>query len=254
MATLMDTLKKNLTGGTPTAAEPQLGQTQRVQTLLEAKQGRQVAGDTGPARSTIAEKSALQQTKAGLADQSLQSRLQFEGIKQEDTQQKAQVAEQQLSLADQAEDYRSAFERQTESLLSDFERDNRQLDDAKSSAKLEQLGFSLRMQDQEYITNLQQVGRLNRLNSKVGFQEEVAKQTLSDLGELFKNDQDFQRFVGMNERDFREQMGQMDISFATEMAESALKAQRTNNLFSGTGTLIQAGASYYANQKPEGTK
>lgn len=246
MATLMDTIKKNLTGEAPKA--PELGQTQRVQGLLEAKTGKAIEGDTGPARTTIQEKSAAQQTQAGLQDQSLQNRLQFQGIQQQDLEQTAKTQEQQLNLADQLQDYQSAFERQTDSILGDFERDKRMLEDSRAASKVEQAGFLLRLQDQQYLSDLKQQGEMNRLNSSVGFKEAAFKSALEDSMDLFSSEQAFKTFSQSSDREFQNQLAQMDINFAMQMADKMATAQANQSIFSGLGTVVSGAASMYGNK------
>jgi len=243
MATLMDSLKKSLTGEAPKA--PELGQTQRVQGLLEAKAGKALADDTGPARSTIGETSAALQTKAALTDQSLQNKLQSASITQEQAAQDVKVEEERKNLGSQVEEYRSAFERQSDNLLRDFERDSRQLEDTRTQSKTEQLGFLLRLQDKQYIDQLQMEGDKARLNSNIGFKEAAFRSQLEDNMTLFKNDQMFKKFVNASERDFREQLGKMDINFAMQVASNAQQAANQQSMFSGIGSLVSAGASIY---------
>lgn len=247
MATLMDTIKKNLTGQPAQSTMPQLGQTQRAQSLMEGLSGKQVEGEAGPARSTIQEKSALQQTQAGLQDQSLQNKLQAQELEQQDIEQTAKVNEQKLNLADQLEDYRSAFERQTDNLLGDFERDKRQLEDSRAASKLEQTGFLLRLQDQDYLANLKRVGDMNRLNDSLSFKEAATRSALEDEMGMFKNDLAFKTFMNADDRQFQEQLANMDINFAMDLAGKQLQAQQNQMIFSGLGTAMSGGIQAWVN-------
>lgn len=243
MSTLMDSLKKSLTGTAQPA--PELGQTQRVQGLLEAKAGKALADDSGPARSTIGETSAALQTKTALQDQSLQNKLQSASIGQEAAAQEVKVEEERKNLGSQLEEYRSAFERQSDNLLRDFERDSRQLDDTRTQAKTEQLGFLLRLQDKQYIDQLQMEGEKARLNTNLGFKEAAFRSQLEDNMTLFRNDQMFKKFVNSSEREFRDQLSKMDINYAMQVASNAQQAANQQSIFSGIGNVVSGGAAIY---------
>lgn len=239
----MDTLKGKLTGETPKA---ELGQTERVSRLAQAKTGREAGPSEGPRRSSIQEKSAAQTTQTGMDQQSLANRLQSQEISQKETAQDIQAEETRLNLANRLESYQTAFERQSEDVLREFERDTRSLEDSKDAAKTEQLGFLLRLQNQQYITQLQSEGQMDRFNSSIAFKEAATRSALDDMKEILDNELAHDLFMGASNREFKEQVSQMDISFAQNLADSQLKAEKQRAIFSGIGNVAAGAAQYYA--------
>ncbi|MCF1193253.1 hypothetical protein LRR18_16810, partial [Mangrovimonas sp. AS39] len=144
--------------------------------------------------------------------------------------QEVKVEEERKNLGSQLEEYRSAFERQSDNLLRDFERDSRQLDDTRTQAKTEQLGFLLRLQDKQYIDQLQMEGEKARLNTNLGFKEAAFRSQLEDNMTLFRNDQMFKKFVNSSEREFRDQLSKMDINYAMQVASNAQQAANQQSI------------------------
>ena len=244
MATLMETLNKQLE--TPAAA-PAADLTEQAQNVLRAKLGSAAGAGSGPRRSNIAEQAAVQQTQTALDQGQQENKLLAKNIEQGFAQQEQQTEQQFSSLAENLEDMRGAFERESTNILEELGRQNKELDFNRDAAKLEQLGFNLRFQDNKYVTELENQARSLNLNNDLNFKEEMAKTILEDSMELFKGNLNFQKFINMDNRKFAEEMATMDINAAMQLAQAGIAAEKEQALFTGIGGLIQGGLTYGAN-------
>lgn len=94
---------------------------------------------------------------------------------------------------------------------------------------------------------------MNRLNTAVGFKEAAFKSALEDSMDLFSNEQAFKTFSQSSDREFQNQLAQMDINFAMQMADKMATAQANQNIFSGLGTAISGAATYAASRPAAST-
>jgi len=244
--TLMDTIRQKLEA--PEQQAPTGGamdQTERAQGLLRAKLGKAGAPTTGPRLSNIQEQQAAQQTRLG------QKRLATEGAVrgQEITQQAEAIeAREQESLADlvsQREDVQQRFELQSENITQDLERNFKQLDDQKKAAKLEQLGFTLRLQDKDYLTNLQREGERAQLQNSLDFKEQLARDNFADMEDLLRSDIAYKKIADMSDREFRDELAQMDLEYAREMAHQARITEMKQAKYKMFGAGVSGGTQAY---------
>jgi hypothetical protein len=244
MSTLLDSLRNQLKA--PQAA-PVVGQTEQAQNVLRAKLGQAPAtGDSGPRRSVIQEQGAAQTAQTALREGQQQGILQAKELEQREERQELETKTQFQSIQDNIEQSREQFAMQASNIMNDLRQAGQKLDSQKDTMKLEQLGFMLRFQDKNYVTELENQARLQMLDNDVKFKEAALKSALQDKMSLFQNDQQFRQFANMNRRQFTEALAQMDINYAMQVAEQEMSAAKSKALFSGVGGLMQAGLNYAA--------
>lgn len=220
MATLLDIINRNAApAATPT---PQLGQTQSAQNLLQAKTGKQVSGGSDTGISDIQEKAVADQTKLNLiplqqqaAMQSLAGQQASAGIQQDADQTQASQAQARTGLSLQGQI-------QTNQLLQDMEQNKGQLDLAKDNAKLQQLAFGLRMQDQQYVDNLQMAGAKNRLDDQAQFDIALQKSIFGENTDLLQQQLGGKSLMDANDREFKQFLNGLTIEQATALAKTDL--------------------------------
>ncbi len=235
---LLDKIKEQLgeapqpTGG---------GQTQTVRELLRAKTGKAAVPGAAPRQSAIQEKMAERQTQVGMEQLGLRGRIQEEQLGQQETDITQREQQQQVQAAEQFKDIQAQMQRQTTQLLHQFESGQKSLQSNKDIADLEQLGFQTRLQNKEYIQQLQQEGQRARLDNMLEFKKQMARNILKDQQELFVNQAAFERITAANDMEFAEELSQMDLGYAMQVADNAMKAAGQRAVFTGAATAISGG-------------
>lgn len=251
--TLLETLSKQMKA--PQAAAP-VEQTQQAQGLLRAKlSGKDTGGGlggSGPRRSNIAEQAVAQDTSSQLAQKQQEGRFQGMALEQAGQEQEQQRTDQFLNIQENLENTRADFARQAADIMGELERAGKKLDSSKDAAKLEQLGFLLRFQDQQYVTELENQGRLQNLHNDINFKDALYKEVMGENIELFQNNSQFQKFMNADRRTFEMQLAQIDINYAMQVAHQAMKSSQEQAIFGTAGNILTAGLTFaekYENNK-----
>lgn len=264
MASLLDTVNKNagaLSAGTP-ASNPLLAQTGLQPTTGEETQGTaQIAavGQTGKALETtgglntrlssLGEKLASVQALNQAKDVSKEAQLQGISLDQQQDQLQQEFQQQTTQMSEQRIQMQEQFNTQLKGVLFEYKNQLKSLDLAKDKSRMEQVGFMLRLGNQQYIDKLQLEGKKSRLDSAVGFQEALQHSIFSDEMDLFSSSLDFRNYMAADMRDAQKQLSEIDIEFAMQVAMSENKAAGAQMMWSGAGTVFGAGLSYAAKQE-----
>lgn len=209
--TLMETLQSSLSG----QPQPQPGmqdQSAQVQNVLRAKLGK-AGGPPGeqPRASNIQEQQAVQQGRLGALQQQAQGQLQSQAIQQEQLGQQVKEQEQQLNLDEQREGMRSKFELQSEDVAQELSRGLRDLDSKQQQQKMEQAGFLVRMQNDQYVTNLKNAAAKARIQSDRDFKIQSARAAFADEEEILKDRIFMQEFIDASRRDYEVFLNGIDV-------------------------------------------
>jgi hypothetical protein len=241
MANLLDTIRNN-------SVAPEQGVTdeaQKLQTLLRARSGKQLSG-TSVAGSNLGEQAAVAQTNQQMqqqvapqaAIQSAQLAQQSAQIQQQEQQQRGQVAQSR-----RFDDLQTTLK--IDSTLKELERNKGQIDMNKEGARLEQLGAALRLQDKQYVDNLQREGQLARLSDDNAFREAALRSTMGDKMQIINKSIDNNAVFNDNSREFSRKVATIDIDSAYQMFNADMAAQKQQALYSGGGALLKAGIGAY---------
>ena len=221
------------------------GQTESIRSLLRAKSGKSSVPDSGPKQSSIQEKMAEQQTAQ--AGQQLQQQGQLAaaqlGEQEADIQQRMDI--QQSLYLDAMKSQQADFDNRSRSILNDFKMGQKRLSNSRDLAQIEQLGVDARLSNDKYIHQLETEGARARLEDEKNFQMEFAKQQLADQMDMFRNQQEFEAWANMDERQYQTEIQQMDINKAIEIAEKQIEASNKRRMAKGAGQLAQGAWDYY---------
>lgn len=227
--------------------------TEQIRNILQAQQGKVQAAPTGqPQRTARAEQIAqmqigqqAQQLEQAGAQQREQQQLQAREQKQRIEQNKVELEEKRL-------DQRIQFNQRSEDILRDLKQKERELDFKRDGAKVEQLGFNIRLNNEQYINKLQTEARRARIYDDFQFREELQRAIFAEERDLFNNDLQFRRMIDANEREFKQQLENIDIEQAIQIAN--IEAQQANQemIWSGVGDLVSGAAKAYAAYEGEG--
>jgi hypothetical protein len=219
MATLLDTLKKNLGSvGAPTA--PIADETGTVQRLLSAKKGIVGGTPTTPKGFSVAEAAARGQAQQQLGEVSQAAQLQSTALQQaataEETQQKAQEAE----LTGQQEQNRLRTSIETERTLQELEQGKERLNEAQRQALNEKVTALLRLQNTDYINNLQMNAAKARITEGNNFEAALAKDIFNNNRTLLESKLGKQAARNISDREFDKELAQMGMDEAIRIAKS----------------------------------
>lgn len=217
MANLLDQIRQNRQQQLSQQA-PVTDQTNKVQQLLRAKSGR--AGlSSDAAVSNVSEQAAVADTNAQLAAlapaaniQQQQEQIAAKGQEQQYQQQKQDIA--QTNRFNTIEN-----NLKTNQLLNDLSRDRGQLGLEKDQARLEQAAFLLSMQDKQYTSQLEQIGRQRRLDDQAAFNDAMADVAFKDNLALVKQKLGTNNILAVNDRDFAKAMSNMSLDEAMQVAD-----------------------------------
>lgn len=222
---------------------PQLGQTQAIQRLATAKTGKAVEG---PRLSSQQEKLAQAQAIPALEEQQEREEMAFRGLEEQSFEIKQQAEQNAARMTQQALSVSQQMQQEAANLINNFQKDTTQLELAKNKARIEQLGFNLRLSDQQYIDKLKAAGRKARLDNEIRFQEALTRTIFEDEMELFNNDLQFRSLLNANEREFEKELANIDIETALKLAATDAETQSSRMMWSGIAQMGAAGIEAWA--------
>ncbi len=221
------------------------------QTALTGKAG---VEETGPRAAPLMEKLAKQQVR----EQEVDTAQQEEQVAAQLEARAQQVAQQfdaaQLQQMEQMLNAKQQIQQQTTALLNQAVREGKKLDSAKQKAAAEQLGFEIRMNNEEYVQRLQQNGMRARLDNEINFKEELQRSIFAEEMELFQNDLDFQRIMQAEGRDLMEALANLEIEQIEAIGNTEVKQISTTAMYDSLSTLASGSMEGYAEYKKESYK
>lgn len=228
------------------AEVPQLGQTQAVQRLATAKTGKAAEG---PALSSQQENLAAAQNIAALDQQVGAEQSQFRELEEQENLLKQRAEQTSAKMTEQALNISQQMQQNATKLMDSFQKDVGQLNLARNKAKVEQLGFNLRLSNQQYVDKLKAAGRKARLDSQLSFAEAAAATVFADEMELFQNDLKFRSLLKASDREFERELASIDIESALQIASADRDAANQRLIWQGVGGFAQAGVDAYSRYK-----
>jgi len=236
MANLLEALQQQ---------QPQMQDTtSQLATLLRAKSGKAV-GAPATALSTQQEQAAVAQTAQAM--QPVQQAAVTQQASQEqqsrDLEQKRQQQVTDIAQSRQANQLKAQID--TNRILQDLEQGKGKVSLDKYKAGLEQVGQNLRLNNREYIDNLQREGARARLNDKIQFEEQLNRSIFQDNKQLLEKQLGNKSILNTNDREFSIKMEQMGVQTAYDIFRNDLKSQKETATIAGAGGLVKAGIGAY---------
>jgi len=234
MASLLEKLQQNI---------QLLGagdKTLQARNQLAALSGKATGGPPG-AMSTQAEKAATAGANAQLLEAQTQADTQTAQVQQQQ-QKQTQAFEQekkQLDLRQQQQEQQRQI--QTDQLLQDLEQNRAAISVDKQRAALEQVASNMALQDRKYLDELRREGERRRLDNANAFKIEQTRAILGNNEQLLRKALGDKDLLATDEREFRRQMGRMDLDTALSMARNELATAKETGKWRGIGGLITGG-------------
>lgn len=245
--TLLNTVKQNApllanpnapqaqqTGLAPTAGE----QTEQAQGLMATAQtGKALQPGTGQARlSSIGEKLASMNTLMGAQQVTQQAGLQSMAQEQQGAFAQQQQQGALATISQQRLDMTQDFNNKIKGMMQDQSQNLATLDVSKDKSRVEQMGFMLRLGNEEYINKLQTEGAKARLDSKASFDDALNRTVFADETSMLNNNLQFRSMMGADQRQFNQDLSTIDLDFSLQMAQAENKAASSQMMWSGIGT------------------
>jgi hypothetical protein len=249
MATLLETLKKNL-GGVGASTAPIADETGQVQQLLAAKKG--IVGPAtalGPKGLSVAETAARGQTQQQLQQVGQQAGLQATAIEQAAAGQQQEQRQQEQRVEAQRAESNLRNKVETENVLRNLEQAKATLTEDQRQAGIEQVGAMLRFQNEDYIRNLQREGDRARLKDKVAFDEQLANDIFADNIAGKKIFYENQALFDASDRDFNKEVAKIDINTAIQMAKENAAFGQKQAQVQGVAEIAKTGVGVYGQQQ-----
>jgi hypothetical protein len=248
---LFDQVKQNLSKlAQPIQPAGQiLGQTEAISRVSQAASGKAVPGAGGagaPARSQQAELAVVDQVTRGQQELTKANQIQALAFGQQEQALKDSEEFKNRLMSDEQLAAREKYLETQRGILTDYSSGQRQLDLTKDKAKLEQLGFSMRLSNDKYLNELENRAKIAGLSNAISFEEELTRSIFADEEELFRNDLDFRAMIAADQRTFQDELAQMDINMALDMAGASNRALSEKQMWDGLGGIIEAGALAYS--------
>ena len=247
---LFQQLQQNLAKMAQPAQAPGsvLGQTEAVRAISQAASGKQVPGlgGAGPARSVQGEMQVVDQVRRGQEELAKQNQIQQLAFAQEAKNIQDEEEFKNKLLSEEELNARDKYLATQERILSEYTTGQRQLDLNKDKAKLEQLGFSMRLSNDKYLNELQRQATMANLSDALAFEEEMYRTVFADEEELLRDDLDFRALIAADRRTFEDEVSQISLDMALDIARAENKQLAQRQMWEGIGGLAQAGAYAYA--------
>lgn len=225
--------------------QPQMQDTTSgLATLLRAKSGKAVSGPS-TALSTQQEQAAAAQTAQAM--QPVQEAAQTQQLAQEQQQREVQqrAGQQQAEIAQSREANKMQTQLRTDQLLQELEQGRGRIDLARYQSNLEQVGFNLRLENKEYVDNLQRQGERSRLNNRIQFEQQLALAALAGNKAILEKQLGNKSVLAANDREFARKMAEMGIQNAWQIINNDIKAaQEMGQIQAAGGVLTTSIAAY----------
>lgn len=244
MATLLDALNQSMQTGSQQAT-PALGETEQISQLMRAKSGKAGGSTSAPRQSSLTEavNAGANQVQSRAMAQQGGINLQQQASQQADIDQRSK--EQNSQFNQQRKLNSQQLDLKTNQLLDEYTREGRKLDTQQDIQNLEQIGSALRLNNQQYVDKLKLEGQKARLDNDQDFKTKLNQQIFSDMEALVKDDNAFKTLMNASDRDFQKQLAEMDINSAWQIANSQMATTQAQSMWSGIGTMAQTGLAAY---------
>ena len=157
-------------------------------------------------------------------------------------------AREQMTIAQTSARYDQTLKQLTsdrgiaeDDIFEQFRQGNEELADREDAANLEQLAFTLRLRDTQYIDHITRVAKLNNLEDELAFRKEAASLRMGEETALMMDQFGFLEQYDQDARAFSEKMMSMDIdnalALSDAMAKDAAKSQMISGVVSGASAV-----------------
>lgn len=246
---MADTLLDILNRSSPTAPTAGAGSTDTLAKLLAARTGRAApTAPSAPREENLLETAAVGQTKRALGDVGAEQRVKTQAVETEaaDVSQQSAAAQQQLD--EKSKQTRQSLILDTQRLLDQAYAQRLDLRASENKARAEQIGFGIRLANEEYVNQLQMIGEQTRADTEIGFREAYREAELGGLFDLFGDRAAQEELLAMDDSAFQLEIGKYAADWELYFERLKGKQASAQAMFSGFSSAITGGlqAAHYA--------
>jgi Arc/MetJ-type ribon-helix-helix transcriptional regulator len=144
---------------------------------------------------------------------------------------------------------RQNMQEQAAKLLQSHEQNRDKVSIGRYKSNSELLGFTLRLQDTEYVDKIQMEGKKARLDNSIAMKEAIQNAVFKDEIDLFQSSIYFKQLLNMDARQFQQALSTMDIDSAMKLASSQNDAANSAMLIQTGSQVLSDAAGLYAKYK-----
>jgi len=131
-----------------------------------------------------------------------------------------------------------------EDVFATFQQSQKELEFRRDASALEQLGFNLSLQDQQYTATVDRMGRRRMLKDDIQWREEMELMRLGDNFSQVMDELAFRESFNADRREWEEELSKIDINAALDLAMAAIEDENNRMLWTGIGEAGAAAAKY----------
>jgi hypothetical protein len=239
MASIFDSMSLPSAASTPNPlTAPRAGTTQRLQDLI---QGGKQAPQQGLALDTEEEQGALNEARVGASLVQKEGDMMTERLKQKEVAQTQEFDFQAQDLEERRINSQLEIANKSSDLLMKNSQNFQELD-MKKQKSIAMFSMSLaRMSNSNYLDELQMEGTRHRLDSEMQFREALQSSIFSDEEELLKNDLNFKSILNADERNFKDELAELDIDLSIQLSQSKTAGEQASTMYRAGGQVLQGG-------------
>lgn len=228
-------MKKNQQAATQVAPTPNA--TTDLRQAVRAKTGKAVGPGSGPQQSSVLDRAAGVESQSALNQVQQQATLNMGALEGREQTGKQQYQQQRAGLMQRADAMQDEFQRQSQAIVSDLARNKEEMSQKEKHLRMEQAGFTLGLQDKQYLDNLQQVAEMKRLQDDRNFRDEMNKSALEFGWVNYQKDDKFRRMMNADARQFQRDLAEQQAKDAYEAAKREMKAEQNRALWTAGGSI-----------------
>jgi hypothetical protein len=232
MATIKDILNKysaaSVTDSAPGIAVSQSGATQR----------------------NLSQEFAAAQKFGALQTEASASAVDSQLLEQQRKQASMQRDDQIISLKRQGQQERERYAQTSDKIINDLQNSRDRLSTAEQMDKMEAAAANLRLQDDKYRYELADMGRRQRLDDAVSFDDALKQAVFSEEWKLFQNNLAYKRMLDLDEAAFQKELSKISIEDALAMANASASAASSVAAWSAGGSAAVTAFDAYRSYKP----
>lgn len=242
--TLADIIKRRL--GTAEAPVPAADATQQQAQVLGAKAGKAAPVAEGVQQTNIGEQQQAQVNQQQLGQIAEEGRIKGAEQEQQGLEQKQSYALAGRELDQKRAQVQQSAQRNFSQIEKEHQMAGNSLDFEKQKALAEQAGFVARLNNEKYVTALQNVAERQRLDSAAAIKDKLVKDAFSDEMAATRNASSFSRILDEGEREWQQRLGEMDINTALQIMNTKLSEESQRMMWQGIGNIGGAAISNWA--------
>jgi hypothetical protein len=250
LTNLLKNVQSSLGQSTQPMGTPSGLATEQALKMSQAASGKAVQPGQGPKVDTSLERAAAVTGQQAQQQVAQQTQAQTIALQAQEQQQQQAFRLQIRSQNEKKVAIKSEAIQKVQSILDSYERKGIEFDLQREEAEVEQAKFLIRLQDDQYIQQLEMASARERLDQEFVFNVALAESVFGEYYSLLLDNVSFQKLLGQDRREFEREMGELQIkhnlwkqSLGVESANAQRRYEGYSQIVSGIAETVEVGAS-----------